>query len=131
MPWKEVHPLDQRKELIDRFREEYNQERPHEALGMQTPGSFWRPSSRSVPAELPEPEYPGHLVVKRVDKNGVVNFRGRHYHLSNVLTNERVALEEVEDGVWSVIFYNTPLARLDERTLRLVHAPPAAQVGGQ
>lgn len=115
---------------FDRFREEYNQKRPHEALGMQTPGSLWRASSRPVPAELPGPEYSGHLVVKRVDSNGVVNFRGRHYHLSNVLANERVALEEVEDGVWSVIFYNTLLARLDERTLRLLHAPPAAVVGG-
>src|SRR5688572_478281 len=70
---------------FDRFQEEYNQKRPHEALGMKTPGSLWRPSSRLLPAELPEPEYPGHLVVKRVDRNGVVNFRGRHYHLSNVL----------------------------------------------
>ena len=49
--------------------------------------------------------------------------------LSNVLANERVALEEVEDGIWTAIFYNTLLARLDERTLRLVPATPAAQVG--
>jgi putative transposase len=116
---------------FDQFRNEYNMQRPHEALGMQTPGSVWRPSSCSLPTELTGPEYPGHLVVRSVDKNGVLNFRGTHYHLSLVLANEKVGLEEVDDGVWSVIFYNTLLARLDERTLRLVHAPPTAQVGGQ
>ena len=117
-------------ERFDRFRNEYNLERPHEALGMQTPSSLWRPSSRTLPAELRGPEYPGHLVVRSVDRNGVLNFRGHTYPLSLVLVSEKVALEEVEDGVWSVFFYNTPLARLDERTFRLVHAPPAAQIGG-
>lgn len=123
--------LKQQQERFDRFRDEYNQKRPHEALGMQTPGSLWRPSPRSLPAEMPGPQYPGHLVVRSVDRSGNLNFRGHHYHISPVLANEKMALEEVDDGVWSVIFYNTLLARLDEQTLRIVHAPPAPQVGGQ
>ena len=115
---------------FDRFLKEYNQERPHEALGMQTPGSVWYPSSRALPAEVKGPEYPGHWVVKRVDQTGTLNFRGKTYHLSGVLAHERIALEEVDDGIWSVLFYNTLLGRLHEQTLRIVHAPPTAQVGG-
>lgn len=123
--------LKRQQERFDRFLEEFNLLRPHEALAMQTPSSVWRPSSRTLTTDLPGPQYPGHLIVRNVDRSGTLNFRGHHYLISTVLANEKVALEEVDDGVWSVIFYNTPLARLDERTLRLIHAPPAAQVGGQ
>jgi putative transposase len=115
---------------FDGFRTEYNQERPHEALGMQTPGSVWRPSPRALPAELKGPQYPGHWVVKRVDQTGIVSFRGKTYRLSGVLAQEQVALEEVDDGVWSVFFFNTLLGRLDERTLRILHTPPQPQIGG-
>jgi putative transposase len=123
--------LKKQQERFDRFQKEYNEERPHEALGMKTPASVWHRSSRPLPNELPEPEYPGHLLVRSVDKNGSMTFRGHSFRLSLVLAQEKVALEEVEDGVWSMFFYNTLLARLDERTIRLVHAPPAAQIGGR
>jgi putative transposase len=122
--------LKLQQERFNGFRDEYNQERPHEAIEMQTPSSIWRPSSRPLPAELKGPQYPGHWVVKRVDQTGTVNFRGKTYRLSGVLAHEQVALEEVDDGIWSVFFYNTLLGRLDERTLRIVHTPLQPQVGG-
>ena len=123
--------LRHQQERFDRFRKEYNLERPHEALGMKTPASVWRPSSRPLPAETPGPEYPGHLVVRSVNQKGCMTFRGHCFHVSLALAREKVGLEEVEDGVWSMFFYNTLLARLDERTMRLVPAPPAAQIGGR
>jgi putative transposase len=122
--------LKHQQERFDRFQKEYNLERPHEALEMKTPASVWRPSSRNLPTKLPEPEYPGHLVVRSVNQGGCMTFRGHSFHVSLVLARERVALEEVDDGVWSMFFYNTLLGRLDERTMRLVPAPPVAQVGG-
>lgn len=119
--------LGRQQERFDRFQKEYNSERPHEALGMQTPASVWRPSSRPLPDKLPEPNYPGHLLVRSVDGNGSLSFRGHSYHLPQPLAQERIALEEVDDGVWSVFFCNTLLARLDERTLRLVPVLKAAR----
>jgi len=122
--------LKLQQERFDRFLTEYNQERPHEAIAMQTPSSIWRPSPRQLPAVLNGPDYPGHWVVKRVDQTGTVRFRGKTYRLSGVLAQELVALQEVDDGIWSVFFYNTLLGRLDERTLKIVHTPPQPQVGG-
>ena len=55
---------------FDRFRREYNQERPHEALGMQTPAAVYVPSAREYPARVPEPEYGSALWVRRVDCTG-------------------------------------------------------------
>jgi hypothetical protein len=46
---------------FDRFRTEYNEERPHEALGQEVPASLYRPSLRSYPRQLPEQEYPTHF----------------------------------------------------------------------
>ena len=46
---------------FNRFLREYNEERPHEALGQRTPGSVYERSSRPFPGTLPELEYPGHF----------------------------------------------------------------------
>ena len=59
---------------FDRFRREYNEERPHEALDMQTPSAVYTRSSREYPARVPEPEYGSALLVRRVVKRG--NFPG-------------------------------------------------------
>ena len=104
---------------FDGFREEYNWERPHEALGQETPGSLYTPSTRPMPARIPHAEYPGHCLIRRVRKTGIFRFRAREIFLSELLKGHSIALEEVEDGVWSVYFYHLLLARLDERTFKL------------
>ncbi|NIM21254.1 MAG: DDE-type integrase/transposase/recombinase, partial [Candidatus Latescibacteria bacterium] len=48
---------------FDRFREEYNEIRPHEALGQEVPASHYRPSNRPYPRELPQIDYPEHFHV--------------------------------------------------------------------
>jgi transposase InsO family protein len=55
---------------FDRFCQEYNYERPHEALGQRTPASLDHSSPRRMPAKLAEPEYPGHCLVRRVSNVG-------------------------------------------------------------
>src|SRR5204863_2940127 len=51
---------------FNRFRDEYNHERPHQALRGRTPASLYVPSARTYTGELPPFEYPGHFVEKRV-----------------------------------------------------------------
>jgi transposase InsO family protein len=104
---------------FDAFRRDFDFERPHEALGMQTPGSQYVRSAREMPKRLREPEYPGHCVIRQVRANGMLYFRDREIFLSELLIGHRIALEEIEDGVWSVYFYELLLARLNERTGKL------------
>ena len=66
---------EQQREL-DRFRAEYNEVRPHEALGMQTPQEIHRPSARTFPARVPEPEYPETMLPRSVRAHG--HFRWHH-----------------------------------------------------
>lgn len=104
---------------FDGFRKEFDFERPHEALGMKTPGSLYVRSPRELPERLPEPEYPAHCVIRQVRANGILYFRDRSIFLSELLIGHRIGLEEVADGIWSIYFYDLLLARLDERTFKL------------
>lgn len=111
--------LEAQQERFEAFRQEFNTERPHEALGMKTPASQYACSPRRMPARLPEPSYDGPLEVRRVAKSGSFRWRGRFVFLTTVLAREHIGLEEVDDGVWNVLFYDMLLARLDERTMQL------------
>jgi putative transposase len=104
---------------FDRFRREYNHERPHEALGQRTPASLYHSSQRRMPAKLTAPEYPGHCLVRRVSNAGTFRFKSRQLFLSDTLLQEWIALEETGDGIWSIYFYDVLLARLDERAFKL------------
>lgn len=105
---------------FDQFRRDYNQQRPHEALGMRTPESCYQPSPRTFPARLPVPEYPAHMQVRKVGDRGAITWRGhRHLFLSKVLLGEWVGLEAVDDRWWMIYFAQFPLARLDNHTARV------------
>ena len=100
---------------FDAFRLEYNTERPHEALGQETPGSRYRGSSRSYPTRLPGPEYPRHFLVKHVTDAGTFRFQRHLLYIANALVDQWIGLEETDDGVWSIYFNTVLLATLDER----------------
>jgi len=70
---------------FNRFRLEYNEERPHEYLRGATPASRYRPSSRPYDARLPPIEYPGHFLVKRITNAGTFRFKRRLLFISHAL----------------------------------------------
>lgn len=89
---------------FDRFRREYNDERPHESLNQETPASLYSASPRPFPVCLPELIYPAHFEVRTVTESGAVNFRSRRFQLSTALTNQAIGLEETEEDIWAVTF---------------------------
>ncbi len=111
--------MSAQQQRFDVFREEFNTERPHEGIEMQTPASLYAASPRRMPAHLPEPNYAGHLEVRRIGKSGSFRWRGRFVFLTMVLSGEYVGLEEVDDGMWDIYFYDVLLARYDERENKL------------
>jgi putative transposase len=105
------------------FRREYNDERPHEALGFDVPAARYAPSARPYPRRLRAVEYPGHFDVRRVYNHGDIRWDGRRLFVSEALRGEHIGLEEVEDGIWDLYFASVRLARLDQRT-RSLHPRP-------
>jgi transposase InsO family protein len=104
-------PAQQR--AFDRFRMEYNLERPHEAIDLQVPGSLYRPSLRAYPSRLPEVEYPAKYKVCVAYPNGVISFESTQWYISHCLAGERIGLEPFGEGSWRVHFGWIPIGLLN------------------
>ena len=109
---------------FDRFRTEYNEVRPHEALDQNPPASAYNPSPRPYPDPVPAVEYPAHFELRYVSKNGGIRWGKGWVNMSRVLVGEYVGLEEVDDGIWSVYFGPLLIGRFDERNLTLYGCHP-------
>jgi putative transposase len=101
---------------FDRFRQRYNEERPHEGIEDKVPASRWQPSPRPWPERIAPPAYPGHMEVRRVSAAGTFRFKAAQLFLSNPLHDEYIGLEEIGDGLWNIVFYKTLIGRIDERS---------------
>jgi len=100
---------------LNEFRRIYNEERPHHALGMQTPASLYQRSERVYPGEAPDPVYPSHFEKRRITKIGVFSWHGEQIFVTEALRNETLGFEWIADGLWSVFFGDVLLGRFDEQ----------------
>jgi len=117
--------IEAQQRRFDRFRAIYNDERPHEALGQQTPASHYRPSPRPYPERIEEPRYDPELAVRRVRSNGEIRWGGDLIFLSETLVGEPVGIAETEDGNWIVHFADIPVGFIDRQTRKLRPFAPA------
>src|SRR5216684_3889347 len=98
---------------FDRFRREYNEQRPHEALGQQTPSSVYTRSLRSYPAHVADPEYGSALQVRRIQLRGTLSWKHQHVFLSETLIGELIGLLPIDDRFYTVYFAAFPIAQFD------------------
>ncbi len=107
---------------FDRFQHEFNFERPHEALDMQTPATCYDSSPREMPNKIPPLEYPDRFELRYVSANGGIRWNKGWINVSITCVGEYVGLEEIDDGVWNVYFGPLKLGRLLERHMRIEDA---------
>lgn len=101
-------------ERFDQFREEFNNERPHQALDMKTPSEVYRNSNRVFPQIIEEPTYPMHDQVIRVSRCGSIKLKEKpRVFISETLGNQLLGLNEVDDGIWQVNFLDYDLGYFD------------------
>ena len=89
---------------FDSFRQEFNEVRPHESLGMKRPAQVYRPSTRAMPKCIRPYEYPSHYLVRRVSRCGTIRVLRNQVFVSQTLNEDYVGLEEVNDGVYDLFF---------------------------
>jgi transposase InsO family protein len=94
-------PIEQQS-LCDAWRHEFNEVRPHEALGMETPASVYLRSERVFPNTTPELVYPEHLHRRRISRCGMMRYRGFQRTLSTSLFGCTVAIEQLQDDRFRV-----------------------------
>jgi transposase InsO family protein len=100
---------------FDRWRSDYNCQRPHEALGMQTPTDRYTVSPRSMPRVLPSIEYGPDDEVRHVQACGIVKFKGRRLRTSYALHGQPVAFraDPQYDGVYDVFYCHQRIDKFD------------------
>lgn len=116
-PPKESYRSQQK--AFNTFKKDFNEQRPHEALGMRTPSECYEPSIRPFPRRLPDMEYPTDWVIRRVRSRGQIKWNGESIYLSSVLSGQHVGLNQVSENIWKVHFGPFCITKIDSKTNQL------------
>lgn len=109
---------------FDRWRKEFNEERPHEALGMRVPDDVYHPSARRLDERIKPRLYQPGVETKRVNSTGYISLNGGVNYVGESFVGVDVALERDEtSGLLLVRYANVKLGSLaDSNDARLVPA---------
>ena len=107
-----------------RYRVEFNEVRPHEALGLRPPAQVYVPSPRVYPATLPALTYPPDSRVCGVGASGSMTWRCRRVFVSHALEHQEIALRPLDEDLWAVYFGPVLLGHFDERRGSSDHISP-------
>jgi len=111
--WRDLEQCDR---AFEAWRHVYNSERPHDALGLATPASHYRPSRRAFPDQLPPIEYAPGEIVRKVQLNGEISFANRTWSVGKAFARYPVALRPTDvDGCYAVMFCHHKVAEIDRR----------------
>ena len=108
----------QQQAKFDDFIDTFNNERPHQAIGMCCPAQLYRPSPR-IYKGLPELDYPFHDKAVTVTTCGRICFRRRKINLSQVFAGQTVGIKQTDERIWLVSFMHYDLGYFDDETCRL------------
>jgi len=104
---------------FERFRRDYNTERPHQALKGHTPRMHYNASPRPYPSRLPDLAYPVGYEQRRVMPSGSIGWVGRKWYVAGLLAGETVGLYPIDDGIWRVHVGPLAVGSLDARNKRI------------
>lgn len=104
------------------WQNKYNNLRPHEALGMKTPGEVYEPSQRQYESKVKEFEYGGEHHVLKVNSWGYVRFNGWQVYLSETMANQYIEFRTSSDGeTFAACYRNFKIAEFDTEDGQLIH----------
>jgi transposase InsO family protein len=114
----------QQQEVFERFLGEFNDERPHEGLHMNTPAEVYTPSQRPYQG-LGKLEYPFHDRTVVVTACGRACLHNKKINISHVFSGQTLGIKEVDDNVWLVSFMDYDLGYIDleEKSLQPLENP--------
>ena len=119
-----LHPasrtMKEQQKRFDWFRFDYNNYRPHEALGQQPPASRYQKSTRLYVEKPVLPDYDFSYIVRHVCSGGDIKFRGQRYFLTELLFGQPVGLKEIADGEFTIYYSFQPIGTLDLRKNKII-----------
>ena len=111
LPWDNAEA----QKRFDQWRFIYNHQRPHEALAMEVPASYYRISKRSFPDHITPIEYGPTDLVRKVQKKGIIHFHGREFRIPQALIGQPIALRPRAqcDGVFDIYYVRQLITVID------------------
>lgn len=110
--------LSKQQKVMDSFRTEYNEIRPHESLKMKTPNEVHKRSKREYIEKKISYDYPIDYKVLKVTRNGSVRWGAYHWvYISRAATGRYVGVEHLGNGIYEVYYRNVLLGCFDEKEL--------------
>jgi transposase InsO family protein len=109
---------------LERWRRDFNTERPHEALAMQTPADIYRSSPRHL-SDVKPYVYPAGFEKRRVQEDGCIHFRGQCVNFSEALGKTEVGLQSVSENRWCVWFCDLAVGGLESKNGNIRRCPAA------
>lgn len=111
------HTLTKQQVLMDEFKKEYNEIRPHESLKMQTPSTVYESSKREFKlGRVRDYEYDANMKIHTVMKNGAVRYGAYNWlFVSSAARGRKVGMEEVGNGIYNLYYRNVLLGYFDIR----------------
>lgn len=110
--------LLQQQEKFDTFINEFNTQRPHQAINMKYPNELYQPSSKPYKG-LQDLNYPFHDRTITVTNCGRACFKKKKINLSRALASQDIGIKEINDGVWLVSFMHYDLGFFDLESKRI------------
>ena len=96
--------IEAQQRAFDRFRADYNDKRPHEALLQTPPAQHYEPSLRVMPGVLPELVYGDDHAVRWVNEGGMVSWKARTLYAGHVLAKQPLGFKHVDEGEHEIHF---------------------------
>ena len=121
--------LRSQQRCFDRFREEFNFVRPHEALAFRCPAEVYCYSPRPYPERLEPVEYPSGLSVRMVQKRGEFYWLRHRVFLGEAFGYERIGLEPVDGRYWFVYFTDVVIGVFDSHRYVVLTLDAAVRLG--
>ena len=116
--------LRSQQKAFDKFAYEYNFERPHEALGQQTPASFYRKSKRIYVRWVPEIPHDYKSFIRKVNRNGEIKCRQKTIYIGKSFIGEHIELKKRDATHWEILFMHYPLGMLDIKLEKVLPMSP-------
>ncbi len=112
--------LGDQQKAFNSFVEEFNFERPHEALGMKKPGAVYETSERSYTSKTVPMKYRPELAVRQVRSSGEIRWQGKRLYISQALAGERIGLlQSNEEHRWEISYGFQKLGVLDDHSMTI------------
>jgi len=118
---RQFNTLQEVDACMQEWRRKYNEDRPHEALGMRTPAEVYTPSEREYKEQVPQYEYSGIHHIIKVNNWGYLRYDRFQVYLSETMANVRLEIRANQYGDSFIVCYrNFKIAEIDADTGKLI-----------